>query len=255
MSTEAKLLAQIDDLKAQVAQSQAEHWKLVRLVCHELRLPLSSIKGYTDLLPLMGTLNDQQKDFVARVKKNVTRMSGMLSNLHDLAYLGEHTLKLKIEPVLASDCIADVCLELQPVAAEHGLALTKAAPADLPPVLADRERLAQCLRVLIENACWYTPAGGTVAVSAQPDTGAVEMAVRDTGIGVPEADRPSLFKLFFRGDIELVRQQPGAGMGLHMLSRLVELMGGAYGADFPPEGGSRFWLRLPSAVATPEPHV
>lgn len=255
MSTEADLLTQIADLKAQLAQSQVQQWKLVRLVCHELRLPLSSIKGYTDLLPLMGPLSDQQKDFVTRVKKNVARMSGMLSNLHDLAYIAEDTLKLNLAPVSAAECIAEVCQEMQAVAVEHDNTLTHAAPAGLPPVLADRERLAQCLRILIENACWYTPPGGSVAVTAQPAASEVEISVQDTGLGVPEADRPSLFKLFFRGDIELVRAQPGAGMGLHMLSRFVALMNGTCGADFPPEGGSRFWVRLLRVPAEPEPQA
>jgi signal transduction histidine kinase len=73
------------------------------------------------------------------------------------------------------------------------------------------------------------------------------MSVADAGIGVAEAERPQLFTLFFRGDVPLVREQVGAGMNLYMLRRFVETMGGAYGAEFPAGGGSRFWVRLPVA--------
>ena len=83
MTNESELLAQIRDLQAQLANAQAEQWKLIRLVCHELRLPLSSIKGYNDLMPLAGPINDQQKDFVARIKKNVGRMASMIPEASD----------------------------------------------------------------------------------------------------------------------------------------------------------------------------
>ncbi len=249
MSAESELLKQIQDLKSQLATAQADQWKLIRLVCHELRLPLTSIKGYIDLLPLMGAINDQQKDFVTRIKKNVARMNGMITNLHDLAHMGENHLTLKLMALPVAHFIEKICREMEPVAAEHQNTLTHVVPDALPTVLADRDRFEQILRILIENACWYTPPGGQVTVSAQQlDDRHVQISVTDTGIGVPEAERDKLFTLFFRGDTPLVREQTGAGMNLYMLRRFVEMMGGAYGADFPPEGGSRFWVRLPVAM-------
>jgi len=248
MTTESELFAQIEDLKAQLASAQAEQWKLIRLVCHELRLPLSSIQGYNDLMPLMGPINDQQKDFVARVKKNVGRMSGMITNLHELAYMGEGHFSLKLAPVSPAEAIEKVCREMQALAGERGNTLTASAPDALPAVQADRERLEKILHILIENALMYTPGGGQVTVAASPtDEGLVQFTVVDTGIGVAEAERGQLFTLFFRGDVPLVRDQVGAGMNLYMLRRFVEYMGGAYGVEFPPEGGSRFWVRLPVA--------
>jgi signal transduction histidine kinase len=248
MANESELLAQLQDLQAQLAATQAQQWKLIRLVCHELNQPLSSIKGYNDLLPLTGTMTDQQKDFIARIKKNVVRMSGMIANLHDLAYMGENSFKLKLTAQSPREVIEKICDKMQAVAAEYGNTLTCALPDTLDAVLADRERLEQILRILIENACWYTPSGGRVTVTAaQADGNLVEISVTDTGIGVPEAERKLLFTLFRRGEAQIVRERVGAGMNLHMLSRLVEMMGGAYGADFPPEGGSRFWVRLPIA--------
>jgi signal transduction histidine kinase len=245
MADESELLAQIEELKAQLATAQAEQWKLIRLVCHELRLPLSSIKGYNDLLPLLGALSDQQKDFVTRVKKNVGRMSGMITNLHELAFMGEGRFALKLTPVSPAESIRQVCQDMQPVASEHSHTLIVQMPGSLPSVQADRERFEQILHNLVENACMYTPGGGqiTVAASASPD-GFVQLTVTDTGIGVAEAERKSLFTLFFRGDTPLVREQVGAGMNLYLLRRFVEYMSGTCGAEFPAEGGSRFWVRL-----------
>jgi signal transduction histidine kinase len=248
MATESELLEQIEDLKTQLASAQAEHWKLIRLVCHELRLPLTTIKGYTDLLPLMGAINDQQKDFVARIKKNVGRMAGMIANLHELAYMGEGHFTVKLASVSPAEVVEKTCRDMQALAAERGNTLTVSVPDSLPAVQADRERLEQILRILIENALMYTPGGGRVTVSAGPmDEGMAQFTVADSGIGVAEAERDQLFTLFFRGDAPLVREQVGAGMNLYMLRRFVEHMGGAYSAEFPAEGGSRFWVRLPAA--------
>lgn len=248
MATESELLVQIKDLQAQLASAQAEQWKLIRLVCHELRLPLSSIKGYTDLMPLMGPINDQQKDFVARIKKNVGRMTDMIANLHVLAYMGEGHFSLKRVAVSPAEAIEKVCQDMQTLATERSNTLVGSVRDSLPTVQADRERLEQILRILIENALMYTPGGGQVTVDAQPtEAGRVQITVADSGIGVTEAERGQLFTLFFRGDVPLVRDQVGAGMNLYMLRRFVEYMGGAYGVEFPAEGGSRFWVRLPVA--------
>ena len=248
MANELELLAQIENLKVQLANSQAEPWKLIRLVCHELRLPLSSIQGYNDLMPLMGPINDQQKDFVTRIKKNVGRMSGMITNLHELAYMGEGGFSLKLAPVPLAEVIEKVGRETQALASERGNTFTFNVPDSLPAVQANRERLEQVLRTLVENALMYTPGGGQVAVTAGPtEQGLVQISVADTGLGVTEAERPQLFTLFFRGDVPLVREQAGAGMNLYMLSRFMEYMNGVYGVEFPAEGGSRFWVRLPAA--------
>lgn len=249
MANDTELLARIQELEAQLATAHAEQWKLIRDVCHELRLPLTSMKGFMDLIPLMGPTNDQQKDFVARIKKNITRMSGMITNLHDLAYMGEGKFKLKLEGLPTAQLIQEVCDKMQLMAAEHQHTLRCDLPGPLPNVYADEERTKQNLHIMIENACWYTPAGGQITISAKASGDSlVKIAVSDTGVGVPEAERAKLFSLFFRADVETVRAQAGAGMNLYMLRRFVELMGGSSGADFPAEGGSRFWMCLPTAA-------
>ena len=246
MANESELLTQIRDLQAQLASAQAEQWKLIRLVCHELRLPLSSIKGYNDLMLLTGPINDQQKDFVTRIKKNVGRMTSMITHLHELAFMGEGRFSLKLVAVSPAEAIEKACQDMRTLATERGNTLVGGVRDSLPTVQADRERLEQILRILIENALMYTPSGGQVTVDAQPtEAGLVQITVADSGVGVPEAEREQLFTLFFRGDVPLVRDQVGAGMNLYMLRRFVETMGGAYGAEFPAEGGSRFWVRLP----------
>jgi signal transduction histidine kinase len=246
MTDASELLEQIQELKTALATAQAEQWKLVRSVCHELRLPLSSIKGYNDLILLMGPVSDQQKDFVTRIKKNVTRMSNMITNLHDLAFMGEGRFTLKLMALPPEETIEKICDEMQAAAAERNHTLTCTPHGSLPAVRADRERLEQILRILIENACMYTPPDGQVTVAAScMDDGFVQVNVTDTGVGVPEEERDKLFTLFFRSDTPLVREQVGSGMNLYMVRRFIELMGGAYGADFA-EGGSRFWVSLPA---------
>lgn len=251
MATEAELLAEIESLKAQLETAQSGQWKLVRSVCHELRLPLSSIKGYNDLMLIMGGLSDQQKDFVTRIKKNVGRMSGMITNLHELAYMGEGHFTLKPAAFNPAEGIDKACNDLQALAAERGNTLTVTLPGVLPQILTDRERFEQVVRILAENAVMYTPSGGHVTITVQVVNDGhdewVQVTVTDTGLGVTEAERNGLFTLFFRGDVPLVREQAGAGMNLYMLRCFMDTMRGTYGVEFPAEGGARFWVRLPAA--------
>jgi signal transduction histidine kinase len=247
MATESELLAQIEELKNQLATAHAQQWKLIRTVCHELRLPLSSIKGYNDLLPLMGPISDQQKDFVTRIKKNVVRLTGMIANLHDLAMFGEGHFELKSQSFSALDALEDVCDEMETVAAEQQNKLVRDLPKTLPDLKTEEARFKQIVRILIDNACLYTPAGGQITVTAQTTDGFIKISVKDTGIGVPENERPALFTLFFRGDSEVVREKTGAGMNLYMVKRYLEFMGGSCGVEFPAEGGSNFWAKIPVA--------
>ncbi len=250
MADESELLAQIEMLKAQLAEAQnnPEHWKLLRHICHDLRLPLTSIKGYIDILPLMGPVNDTQKDSMLRIKKNVLRMTGMIDNLYDLAVRGDGQLQLKMETVPALEIIREAQPELEKMVVERQHTLTWCLPDSLPALNIDRKRMVQMFKILVENASWYTPVGGQITVSAETVEDHIHFAVQDNGIGIPEEDRPRLFvELLFRGDSQIVREQAGSGLGLYMVRIFAETMGGSCGVEFPEEGGSRFWFDLPQA--------
>jgi signal transduction histidine kinase len=127
------------------------------------------------------------------------------------------------------------------------------APADLPPVRADSDRLAQVLQNLVTNALRHTPAGGRISLTAAAtaQAGFVEFSVRDTGEGIPSAALPFVFDRFYRADEARARRSGGTGLGLAIAQSLVQTMGGAIGVESDPESkaeqGSRFWFTLPVA--------
>jgi two-component system, OmpR family, phosphate regulon sensor histidine kinase PhoR len=127
---------------------------------------------------------------------------------------------------------------------------------DLPPVLADRQRLGQVLANLLRNALRYTPEGGLISVAAARSNGqhaptetapAVEVSVADTGLGIPPDELPRIFERFYRGDPARERTSGGAGLGLAIVRELVEAMGGRVAAESKLGEGSRFSFTLPSA--------
>ena len=121
----------------------------------------------------------------------------------------------------------------------------------LPDIFADKARLDQVLRILLENAHLYTPSGGKIAVAAEQQGALVRLSVADTGIGISPADRQDrLFTKFFRADHPVVQEHKGGGNNLYVAKRLVELMGGEMGAESEPDKGSTFWFTVP--VATPD---
>jgi signal transduction histidine kinase len=124
-------------------------------------------------------------------------------------------------------------------------AVSALVPADLPPVLADYERLEEVLVNLVENAIKYSPRGGQVEITARTTSDEVIVSVTDEGIGVPEKDRDRIFERFSRLDSRLVRQMKGTGLGLFICKSIVEAHGGRIWAEQASGGGSRFSFSLP----------
>ena len=117
---------------------------------------------------------------------------------------------------------------------------------DLPDVQADSTRLIQVLGNLVNNALMYTPGGGSIHITASVEEGFVRFEVRDSGIGISDADQEKLFSPFFRSDDEAVRELQGWGLALHVSQLLVQAQGGEIGVNSQLKGGSAFWFTLPA---------
>ncbi|GAB4575959.1 MAG: hypothetical protein Kow0077_30060 [Anaerolineae bacterium] len=225
--------------------------EFVSVVAHELKVPMTSISGYADLLRMAGPITDQQAEFITRVKDNVTRMKVLVSDLSDISRIESGNLKMEFQPVDPADVLAQARDGAATQITERGHTLVEDIPPDLPPVLADRNRLTQVLLNLLSNAYKYTPDGGTITLRAWQDGDRVAFSVQDTGIGMTEEEIARLGTKFWRADNDHAINQPGTGLGFAITRHLITLMDGELIIESQPGQGSRFTFTLP-AVNRPE---
>jgi PAS domain S-box-containing protein len=235
------------DVTREQEVSQAKN-EFVSIVAHELRTPMTSIKGYTDLLlqGAVGGVTDGQQHFLQIVKTNVDRLSDLVSDLLDTARIEAGRIKLECAPLQITGIVHEVCDSIAETIKERGLTLTVSADAGMPTVLADRNRVIQILMNLLSNAYRYTPSGGEITMSIQPTDSAVLIAIADNGIGIAPQDLERVFEPFYRTNQELVNKQPGTGLGLPIVKSLVEMHGGKVWLVSELGKGSTFTFTLPT---------
>ena len=258
----AERVAENVRLREDLAQAVDERTEFVSLVTHELRVPLTSIKGYAKLLGLgtVGNISDSQKDFLQVITRNVDRMDRLVTTLWDLARLDAGRVKLSTQQLMINVAVQDVLRSYEPLVQAKKLQINTHLPPSTPPVFADRNRLEQILSNLVGNACRYTPEGGTITVQVCcpplpadwpskeiTDRQWVEFRISDTGIGIADGDKPKIFNRFFRGDHSLVQEAGGTGFSLMVVKRLVELQGGHIGFSSELGQGSQFYFVVPIA--------
>src|SRR5439155_11406214 len=202
--------------------------EFVANVSHELRTPLTAIQGYVETL-LGGAIAEPEnaQRFLEIVLRHTERLGRLLGDLADLSNIELGKLALRLAETKLAPIVESV-LEITWPRAESGrVALEAHVPDALPPVYADHDRVAQILINLVDNAVKYTPPGGRVSVSAAVVAGpAVEVSVRDSGVGISSADLPRVTERFYRVDKARSRELGGTGLGLAIVKHLVAAHGG-----------------------------
>ncbi|MCS7178311.1 MAG: GAF domain-containing protein [Anaerolineae bacterium] len=221
----------------------------ISFVSHELKQPMTAIKGYTDLLVkgLAGELTETQRSFLEVIRANVNRMDTMVQELLDVSRIEAGRLRLEIGQVALREAIEEAVRAIRQEIEARRQTLEVEIAEPLPPVMADRNRVVQILTNLLSNAYKYTPEEGHIWITAWRDKGFVVCSVSDTGIGIPPEDQERLFTKFFRSQHPMVRSVPGTGLGLVIARSLVELQGGRIWVESEPGKGSTFTFTLPIA--------
>lgn len=237
-------------LYEKVRQANLAKSEFVSFVAHELRTPMTSIRGYADLLAkgIVGPLTPQQEEFIHTILSNVERMQVLVSDLRDISRIETGQLLLEMKSVRLIDALEDAMQATRSQIEARCQQLTVDVPEDLPLVYADPARLAQILINLLSNACKYTPEGGHIHVRAWLKGADIHCAVSDTGIGISAEDQARLFTKFFRSEDPAVRQMPGTGLGLCIVKSLVELQGGEIEVESRCGTGTTFTFTVPVAV-------
>jgi two-component system phosphate regulon sensor histidine kinase PhoR len=221
--------------------------EFVANVSHELRTPLTAIQGYLETL-LSGALEEREnaRRFLEIALRHSERLGRLLNDLTDLSNIELGKVALRREPVRVDEVVASVVGIIAPRAARAKVDVTSQVPPDLPEIPADRDRLAQILINLVDNAVKYTPEGGSVTVTARRvEASTIEVAVTDTGIGIPPADLPRITERFYRVDRARSRELGGTGLGLAIVKHLVMAHGGQLGIESAQERGTTVRFTLP----------
>ena len=212
-----------------------------------------------------------EKAEIATIYDETVMLSRLVGDLRELAQAEAGRLTLDLQPTEVAPLVRSAVASFEAAAAEQGVRLIADLPDALPPVLADPDRVRQVLHNLVANALRYTPAGGTITLSATLETkdegrktnddgnaspslvlgpaSCVLLQVSDTGQGIAAADLPHVFERFWRADRSRSRDQGGSGLGLAIAKQLVEAHGGQIGVESQVGAGSQFWFALPAAEA------
>ena len=243
-------------LYAEVEAANLAKSKFVSFVAHELKNPMASIKGYTELVSggMAGPVTDMQASFLSTVRTNVDRMNTIVSDLNDLTKIQVGSLRLDFKSVRVRDVVEESIrvLRKQIEAKEQSLQLD--IPEDLQFVWADPLRLSQIFTNLISNAHKYSNQGGNIHIGAENSSEkrdavgfeTVHIWIRDNGIGIPEEDQDKIFQQYFRTDISK-ETASGTGLGLNISKSLVEMQGGRIWFESEMGKGTMFHFTVPVA--------
>jgi PAS domain S-box-containing protein len=219
---------------------------LLSIISHELKTPVSIIKGYAGTLAREDADWDQDTlaDGLAVIEEEADRLDRLITNLLEASRLQTGGFKLRLSYLDLADMAKTAVENLQATTDEHIFEVD--FPPDYPPIRGDFERLREVLTNLIGNAIKYSPEGGLIKVGGMPGkNNTVRLYVSDEGIGISPADQERIFERLYRVDNRLARQAPGTGLGLFLVKAVVEAHGGQVWVESTPGKGSTFWVELP----------
>jgi signal transduction histidine kinase len=216
---------------------------MVADIAHELRTPLSNLRGYLEAIS-DGVVKPDD-DVIHSLNEEASSLSRLVDDLQEVSLADAGEIKLIIQPEEISRPINEAVSALQTKATSRGLTITTELTAELPVVNIDAHRIKQVLLNLLENAIAHTESGGSIKVSAMGREDRIFVSVADTGEGIPEEDLPLIFERFYRVDKSRTRATGGSGLGLTIARRLVEAHGGTIEVKSQLGRGSTFTFAIP----------
>ena len=229
-------LKQLDKMKSE----------FVATVSHDLRSPLTFIRGYVTMLPMMGEVNEKQEEYIRRILSGLKQMTNLVEDLLDLGRI-EAGVELQRDKIDPAELLAHVAQEQTSHAAMQGLQLQVQARPTMPTLEGDALLIRRAVANLVSNAIKYAPHSGTVTLRAEADKQEVVFSVQDRGPGIPRKDQIRLFEKFYRIQKEgrERRDTKGSGLGLAIVKSIVERHGGRVWCHSEEGKGSTFYFSLP----------
>ncbi len=248
----SELAVTFNRMLERLQQGFEQQQRFVSDASHELRTPVTVIKGYADMLSRWGRHDAETlQEGLEAISSEAENMQELIEKLLFLARADQKRQILHKEPLDMQELVGDVFRKLQMAVDSHRLQLLANEPA---VVMADRVTMRQMLRIFLENAVKYTPAGGVIRLSSsycRDDEGCLELMIEDTGIGIAEAEQEKIFQRFYRADSSRTKEagQPGGtGLGLSIAKWIADQHGISIRVDSQPGAGTRFTLKIPLQV-------
>jgi len=235
-----QLAKAFNEMQRQLAQLDSARKRFIATASHELRTPIFSLGGFVELLQDEQLDEKTRQQFLAQIAEQIERLRTLATELLDLSRLEAGSLELRPEPTDVGELARAVTAEFTPALAQHDSKLELRLADDPIRTVCDRERVAQVVRILLDNALTHTPAGTDIFVSARRENDHVRLAVRDHGLGIHTKAMPRIFEPFFTSD-----DAQGSGLGLAIAHELAERMRGRLEVESRP-GRTTFTLELPS---------
>jgi signal transduction histidine kinase len=234
-------------LRQRIEEMIATNAQFISVMVHEIRVPMTSIRGYADMLSknVVGQLNDMQMQFVETIRSNVIRMEHLVTDISDISKLKSGRMRFEAKMDMYKNIAMQVQKNHTDLAAQHNHTLTFETPDGLPLLNLDSARLTQALNKLIINALQYTPDGGQITVRAERVDGKLKVSVIDNGIGMTPEEQAHIGELFWRADSDQVRSFKGHGLGLPIAIGFIEQIGGEFFYESEPGKGSVFGFIVP----------
>jgi len=245
----ARLFEEIDEKSRELAAASRHKSEFLASMSHELRTPLNAVLGYAELIQdgIYGDVPTKTREVLERIQANGRHLLGLINDVLDLSKIEAGQLKLENADYALRDVVQTIQASTESLAAEKKLALRVMLPDILPDARGDERRIAQVLLNLVGNAIKFTDAG-EVVVSVAVDETTFEIAVTDTGQGIPVDEQQKIFEEFHQVDSSSTRRKGGTGLGLAISKRIVELHGGRIWVESEPGCGSSFRFVIPIQV-------
>jgi two-component system OmpR family sensor kinase len=235
-----ELALAFNDMQRQLAQLDSARKRFIATASHELRTPIHSLGGFVELLQDEDLDEEERRAFLDQIAEQVARLRALSVDLLDLSKLEAGSLELHPEPTDVGALARSVSAEFTPAASQHESDVkVQLAPEEIEATC-DPDRVAQIVRILLDNALTHTPQGTRIEVSAGRENGQVTLAVQDHGLGIKRTMLPRIFEPFYTSD-----DAQGSGLGLAIARELAERMDGHLAVESVP-GRTRFTLELPA---------
>jgi two-component system OmpR family sensor kinase len=239
-----QLAKSFNEMQKRLARLDSARKEFIANASHELRTPIFSLSGFVELLEDEDPDPAAREEFVRTMREQVARLTKLTADLLDLSKLDADAIEIQLQPVDLGELTRRVVAEFGPAAEGHGSRIDVAGQADVR-AMADPDRAAQIIRILIDNALTHTPEGTAISVTTQLQAGTASLIVRDRGPGIDTRARERVFERFYTGD-----EVGGSGLGLAIARELAQRMNGALELR-SRHGRTEFELRLPAAVTAP----